>query len=334
MQPFQAVVNSMYEWAKKPLKDYLATCEDSAKGTPPVFPVSADALDNLSHKCLVEKVTMFLAESYHSVFGNEEIPVNAQWDDLAMGLASVVGKGTAGFFRKLRASPSPPPPGPEIQAPLPPPLRLEGQGSPPPPTPGTEVQAPPPPPGAEVQGSLRDKKEEEVQVQREEKLQQEKCEKEEAVHVQREREREKEEEEAQWEKEEAQVQREREHEKEEAARGHQEKESGHCEEEIQPLPKKRARKRKADAQLVPEDVPVSDDGHARGRPSRTRKTPKEAEEKRKKQLVATLRGAGKPGSPTKGATVKGKHASRRNWTELQLKFGDLKSSQYLKFTRT
>ncbi|KAJ7848140.1 hypothetical protein B0H14DRAFT_2583160 [Mycena olivaceomarginata] len=30
-QPFQAVVNSMYEWAEKPLKDYLATREDSAK---------------------------------------------------------------------------------------------------------------------------------------------------------------------------------------------------------------------------------------------------------------------------------------------------------------
>ncbi|KAJ7717505.1 hypothetical protein B0H14DRAFT_3631182 [Mycena olivaceomarginata] len=70
-QPFQAVVNSMYEWAEKPLKDYLATREDSAKGTPPVFPVSADALDDLSHKRLVEKVTTFLAESYHSAFGNE-----------------------------------------------------------------------------------------------------------------------------------------------------------------------------------------------------------------------------------------------------------------------
>ncbi|KAJ7321329.1 hypothetical protein DFH08DRAFT_970189 [Mycena albidolilacea] len=242
-----------------------------------------------------------------------------------MGLASVAGEGTAGFFRKLRASPPPPTPGPEIQAPLPPPPGLEGQGSPP--TPGTEVQAPPPPPGAGVQGSLvrppppppekRDKKEEEARVQREEKLKQEKREMEEAVRVQREREREKEEEarvQREHEKEEAaRVQRGREREKEEAR-----KESGHCEEEeIQPPPKKRGRKRKADEQLVPEDVPVSDDGHVRGRPSRTCKTPKEAEEERKKQLAATLRGAGKPGweyvdrSPSKGATVKGKHASRR-----------------------
>ncbi|KAJ6552463.1 hypothetical protein DFH09DRAFT_1497302 [Mycena vulgaris] len=353
-EPFQAVVNGMYEWAEKPLKDYLATRKDSAKCTPPVFPVSADALDDLSHKRLVETVTMFLAESYHAAFGNEEIPwaaianepneyynadgfsigfastglaelTRAQWDDLAMGLASVAGEGTAGFFRKSRASPPPPPPGPEMQGPLPPPPSPpppppgpEGQGSPPPPPPpppGPEMQAPPPPPPPKK----HNKEEEAARVQREEKLKQEKREVE-AARVQREQEREKEEEarvqreREREEEEEARVQREREREKE-AACAHWEKEGGHREGETQPPPKKRGRKRKADEQLVPEDVPASDDGRARGRPSRTRKTPKEAEEERKKQLAATLRGAGKPGweyvdrSPTKGAAVKGKRGS-------------------------
>ncbi|KAJ6521272.1 hypothetical protein DFH09DRAFT_1083954 [Mycena vulgaris] len=98
------------------------------------------------------------------------------------------------------------------------------------------------------------------------------------------------------EEEEVRVQREREHEKEAAARAHWEKEGGHREEEeIQPPPKKRGRKCKADEQLVPEDVPVSDDERARGCPSRTCKTPKEAEEERKKQLAATFCGAGRPG---------------------------------------
>ncbi|KAF8203389.1 hypothetical protein K438DRAFT_1964863 [Mycena galopus ATCC 62051] len=241
-----------------------------------------------------------------------------------MGLSSVAGEGTAGFFRKSCASPPPSPPESEIQAPPPPPPSPsspppgpEGQGLPPPP-PGPEVQAPPPPPGAEVRGSLarppppspekRDKKEEEARLQREENLKQEKRKMEEAVRVQRECEKE----------EEARVQREREREKEEAVRAQQEKEGGHCEEEEIQLPlKKRGRKRKADEQLVPEDVPVSDDGRARGRPSRTRKMPKEAEEERKKQLAATLHRAGKPGweyvdkSPTKGAAVKGKHGSTR-----------------------
>ncbi|KAJ7866768.1 hypothetical protein B0H14DRAFT_3592254 [Mycena olivaceomarginata] len=358
----------------------------------------------------------------YAAFGNEEIPwaaianepneyynadefsigfastglaelTRAQWDDLAMGLASVAGEGTAGPEMQspppLPPSPPPPSPGPERQ------------GSPPPP-PGPEVQAPPPPPPpppprAEVQGSLarpptplpekRDKKEEEVRVQQEEKLKLEKREKEKAVRVQREHE--KKEEEARMQRvrekeeaarvqqgregekeEEVRVQREQERE-EEAARAHREKEGGHREEEeIQPPPKKRGRKRKADEQLVPEDVPVSDYGHARGRPSRMRKTPKEAEEERKKQLAATLCGTGKPGweyvdrSPTKGAAVKGKRRSTSPWIELkriwnlssgelefdvhgilsivhvetglklQLKFGVLKSSQYLKFTRT
>ncbi|KAJ6523282.1 hypothetical protein DFH09DRAFT_1096775 [Mycena vulgaris] len=142
------------------------------------------------------------------------------------------------------------------------------------------------------------------------------------------------------------------------------KEGGHREEEeIQPPPKKRGRKRKADEQLVPEDVPVSDNGEGAHRE-------REAEEERKKQLAATLRGAGKLGweyvdrSPTQGAAVKGKRGSTRTLKlkpldrteanvelefdvrgilstvhvatglKLQLKFGDLKLLQYLKFTRT
>ncbi|KAJ6587468.1 hypothetical protein DFH09DRAFT_1307698 [Mycena vulgaris] len=68
--------------------------------------------------------------------------------------------------------------------------------------------------------------------------------------------------------------------------------------------KKSGRKRKAEVQLVPEDA---GDSMATRRPSRTRKTPQEAEKERQEKLAAEVRGVGKPSwdyvarSPVKAA---------------------------------
>ncbi|KAF7328563.1 Acid protease [Mycena venus] len=67
-------VNSMYTWAEKPLKDYLATREVSAKGPPPAFPLGVDAVDDVTPKVLAQMVTSFLVQSYEAVFGSQEIP--------------------------------------------------------------------------------------------------------------------------------------------------------------------------------------------------------------------------------------------------------------------
>ncbi|KAJ7670989.1 hypothetical protein B0H17DRAFT_1209236 [Mycena rosella] len=72
-------INGMYAWAEKPLKgktrnphqvliDHVATHEDLAKGPLPVFPLSAEALDNISPKTLAQTVTSFLVESYCASF--------------------------------------------------------------------------------------------------------------------------------------------------------------------------------------------------------------------------------------------------------------------------
>ncbi|KAJ7804607.1 hypothetical protein B0H13DRAFT_2687328 [Mycena leptocephala] len=76
---FKDTVNSMYEWAEKPLKDYLATREGGVKAVTPLFPLSAEALDDISVKKLAHTVTGFLAESYEAAFGSQDIP----WADIA-----------------------------------------------------------------------------------------------------------------------------------------------------------------------------------------------------------------------------------------------------------
>ncbi|KAJ7920221.1 hypothetical protein B0H13DRAFT_2425707 [Mycena leptocephala] len=183
-QLFKDTVNSMYEWAEKPLKDYLATREDGVKAVTPVFPLSAEALDDISVKKLVQTVTGFLAESYEAVFGSQDIPwadiarepnnyydaaqlphgfpdtgladlTRTEWFELASKLVSAAGGGTLGFFRKLDRpsspmlrSPSPPPPTPPRPAspptPLPPPPPRPP--TPPPHRPPTPPPPPPPPP--------------------------------------------------------------------------------------------------------------------------------------------------------------------------------------------
>ncbi|KAJ6599920.1 hypothetical protein DFH09DRAFT_1070607 [Mycena vulgaris] len=134
-------LNAMYAWADKPLKDYVAAREESPTRPLPVFPLSAEELDDKSHKVLIETVTTFLAESYHNTeaaFGTGDIPWGAlahapdefydaavlpfrfpstgltdfsrnEWHELGTTLASVAGAGTSAFFRKAPAPLTPPP---------------------------------------------------------------------------------------------------------------------------------------------------------------------------------------------------------------------------------
>ncbi|KAJ6528325.1 hypothetical protein DFH09DRAFT_1327727 [Mycena vulgaris] len=67
-------VDAMHDWAENPLKEHLATRADSAKRAPPVFPLTAEALGDVSPKKLAETVTTFLAESYEVAFGSQDIP--------------------------------------------------------------------------------------------------------------------------------------------------------------------------------------------------------------------------------------------------------------------
>ncbi|KAJ6578526.1 hypothetical protein B0H19DRAFT_1063003 [Mycena capillaripes] len=148
----------MYEWAEGPLQDYEATREDSAKGAPPIFPLTAEGLDDISPKVLAQTVTTYLAESHEAAFGTQEIPwaviasdpdtyydtapfqlgftligladlTLSQWYELAKALVSAAGGGTSGFFRK-----PPPPPHREPTPTLPP----ECDATPPPAAPDRE----------------------------------------------------------------------------------------------------------------------------------------------------------------------------------------------------
>ncbi|KAJ7659372.1 hypothetical protein B0H17DRAFT_1212974 [Mycena rosella] len=67
-------VVAMHAWAEKPLTEYVATREASVKDTRPIFPLSAEALDDVTPKILTQTVTTFLAESYEAVFGAGDIP--------------------------------------------------------------------------------------------------------------------------------------------------------------------------------------------------------------------------------------------------------------------
>ncbi|KAJ7846639.1 hypothetical protein B0H13DRAFT_2407768 [Mycena leptocephala] len=119
-------INAMYAWAEKPLQ---AARDASTRPAPPIFPVTAEALDDMSPNMVAHTVTSFLVKSYHTVFGSEDIPWAAiasapdeyydtvkfdlafgskgleelkstQWHALATTLASSAGEGTSGFFRK------------------------------------------------------------------------------------------------------------------------------------------------------------------------------------------------------------------------------------------
>ncbi|KAJ7075959.1 hypothetical protein B0H15DRAFT_805905 [Mycena belliarum] len=187
-QVVQASINGMYTWAEKPLKDYAASREGSAKAPQPVFPLTTDTIDDVSHRALVQTVTTYLEDSYEATFGSRDIPwglvattpdeyydaatlaakfpaglsamgladlTRAEWDSLALALASVAGVGSSGFFRKAARAASPPPrsPTPQRRA-SPPPHHLTPQrraspparaASPPPRSPTPQRRASPPP---------------------------------------------------------------------------------------------------------------------------------------------------------------------------------------------
>ncbi|KAJ6499614.1 hypothetical protein C8R47DRAFT_1258839 [Mycena vitilis] len=73
------MINKMYIWAEKPLKDFVATREKSAQAPPPVFPLSLAALDDTGHKTLAQAVCDYLVRSYDAAFGTQDIP----WGSIA-----------------------------------------------------------------------------------------------------------------------------------------------------------------------------------------------------------------------------------------------------------
>ncbi|KAJ7860561.1 hypothetical protein B0H14DRAFT_3863703 [Mycena olivaceomarginata] len=257
----------------------------------PVFPLSAEALDDVSPKMLAQTVAGFLMESYEAAFGSPEIPwaavashpdeyydtikyqlaftssglvelTRTQWDALATTLASGAGGGTSGFFRKLSA------------------------------VAGEEEDAH----GAEEEAAdarqrweaeeARQKGEEEARLKREAEEARRMVEVEEARQMV-EAEKAGQMVEVEEARQVVEAEQARQREEEEQARRSREGEQG--EGGPAPAPKKRGRKRKADTQLVPEEVP--EEGVAR-RTGRTRQTPEEAKLERQKKLAATV-GAGK-----------------------------------------
>ncbi|KAJ7046018.1 hypothetical protein C8F04DRAFT_338071 [Mycena alexandri] len=129
----QNSLNSLHAWAGKALQDYLAGDNASTRHAPPVFPVSAEALDDMSPNMVAQTVTSFLGKSYQAAFASRDIPWSAiarapneyydtakfdlafssdglggfksiQWHALALTLASGAGDGSSGFFRKARVA--------------------------------------------------------------------------------------------------------------------------------------------------------------------------------------------------------------------------------------
>ncbi|KAJ7812258.1 hypothetical protein B0H14DRAFT_2605892 [Mycena olivaceomarginata] len=117
-------INTMYEWAKNGLQDYAAARDGSPGQPAPVFPVSVEALDNMSPNMVAQT-------SYKAAFGDEtqNIPwptiatapdqyydvgkfdlvfsssglegfKGTQWHLLGAALAVGTGDGSSGFFRK------------------------------------------------------------------------------------------------------------------------------------------------------------------------------------------------------------------------------------------
>ncbi|KAJ7739012.1 hypothetical protein B0H16DRAFT_1759458 [Mycena metata] len=127
----RSCLNAMYAWAEKPLQDYVATRDSSAAPAAPVFPHTAEALNDVSPNAVGQSIHAFLTKSY-AAFGNGAIPWAAitsapseyfdtekfdvsfdstglesfqgKWHALGEILASGAGEGTLGFFRKVSAA--------------------------------------------------------------------------------------------------------------------------------------------------------------------------------------------------------------------------------------
>ncbi|KAJ7342928.1 hypothetical protein DFH08DRAFT_811261 [Mycena albidolilacea] len=128
-------INTMYQWAKKRPASYsldYAAARDGSPGQPaPVFPVSVEALDDMSPNMVAQTVTDFLIKLYKAAFGDEtqNIPwptiatapdryydvgkfdlvfsssglegfKGTQWHLLGAALAVGARDGSSGFFRK------------------------------------------------------------------------------------------------------------------------------------------------------------------------------------------------------------------------------------------
>ncbi|KAJ7878224.1 hypothetical protein B0H13DRAFT_2346677, partial [Mycena leptocephala] len=162
-QLFKDTVNSMYEWAEKPLKDYLATREGGVKAVTPLFPLSAEALDDISVKKAGADKAAFgsqeipwadIAREPHNYYDTAQLPhgfpdtglaalTRTKWFELASKLVSAAGSGTLGFFCQLGRPSSPMPHSPSPPPPTPPPHR-PASPTPPPPTPPPRPPMPPP----------------------------------------------------------------------------------------------------------------------------------------------------------------------------------------------
>ncbi|KAJ7046074.1 hypothetical protein C8F04DRAFT_1387739 [Mycena alexandri] len=122
-------LNAMYAWVEKPLQ---AARDGSGEPAMPVFPYSAEDLDDMSPNSVAQSITTFLMKSYEAVFGTDNIPwaaiastpdqyydtnkfdllfdsdglgklKGAKWFTLGSALAMGAGEGTPGFFRKVPA---------------------------------------------------------------------------------------------------------------------------------------------------------------------------------------------------------------------------------------
>ncbi|KAJ7802971.1 hypothetical protein B0H13DRAFT_651179 [Mycena leptocephala] len=266
-------INAMYAWAEKPLQDFVAARDNSARPAPPVFPVSAEALDDMSPNMVAQTVTGFLVKSYHAVFGSEDIPWTAiastpdeyydtvkfdiafgskgleelkstQWHALATTLASGAGEGTSGSSARHLQWPA------RRRS-----MGWHGGGG------GGGGGAS----QAGGGGGARLKQEEEARSKRE--AEEARLKREEEARLKRE-------------EEEARLKR------EEEARLKREKEEQAGRSQEGDTPKPLGRKRKPEEQLVPEDA------SAVRRTGRTRLTPEEAKAEREKKLAVTV-GVGK-----------------------------------------
>ncbi|KAJ7651892.1 hypothetical protein B0H17DRAFT_1215106 [Mycena rosella] len=166
-------VNAMHAWAEKPLQEYATSRQGSVKLRSPIFPLSAETLDDVTPRVLERMVTTFLTESYEAAFGPGDIPWAAissapddfydaaesplrftsaglteltrpQWDQLASELVALAGAGSSGFFRKPQRPASHPatPPPPPLRTPS---LLLSRSPSPARRTPSPPTPPPPPP---------------------------------------------------------------------------------------------------------------------------------------------------------------------------------------------
>ncbi|KAJ7729893.1 hypothetical protein B0H14DRAFT_3617134 [Mycena olivaceomarginata] len=73
----QQLVDGMHGWLSGPLQEYIAQEQKNMEDSP-VFTLSQDDFEDLSHKQLVTAISDFLCDSYEFAFGTRQIP----WEDI------------------------------------------------------------------------------------------------------------------------------------------------------------------------------------------------------------------------------------------------------------